>query len=352
MKKNNKIALCISGQPRNVEEAYRDNIRKNLIEPNNITDIFVHCWWDWEWIFPDMLPKYENRPLPLGIEKYSKAHVHYLYDPLVMRVESTRSYKEFVEEFYVHDPNFKGREKYNIRNAFFKYLSVYKANEIKNEFERDVLGKEYDIVVKMRFDARFEKPIILEDLDLDNYIYVPTMSLLEPDLKKLNRTVAWNYLPKMEDWRVRNEADIDEINKQLDEPVGLMHYRNFRTGVWDYPAINDTFAVGNKKNMDVYCSVINHLKWMGEKHPTAVAEGTMGRWLKENDIKVYANWVDIKEVGVHRQKYANHGTVTLSPSYKEVKRDLPERKILYPSKGENDIDGRGYVRGVARLKTK
>jgi hypothetical protein len=39
-----KIALCLSGQPRFVEEAY-PNIFKTIIEPND-PDVFLHAWYD------------------------------------------------------------------------------------------------------------------------------------------------------------------------------------------------------------------------------------------------------------------------------------------------------------------
>jgi hypothetical protein len=46
-----KYALLISGQPRNVKEAY-EGIYTKVIEPNGIKDIFIHSWID-----PDMVGK-------------------------------------------------------------------------------------------------------------------------------------------------------------------------------------------------------------------------------------------------------------------------------------------------------
>lgn len=40
-----KVALCISGQPRSLVGGCT-LMKKFLIEPSNITDIFVHLWYD------------------------------------------------------------------------------------------------------------------------------------------------------------------------------------------------------------------------------------------------------------------------------------------------------------------
>ena len=41
-----KVAVCMSGQPRLLEECY-GYITKNIIEPNN-ADVFMHGWYDEE----------------------------------------------------------------------------------------------------------------------------------------------------------------------------------------------------------------------------------------------------------------------------------------------------------------
>ena len=38
-----KVAICISGLPRNVEAGFQ-NILESIIEPNNNPDIFIHTW--------------------------------------------------------------------------------------------------------------------------------------------------------------------------------------------------------------------------------------------------------------------------------------------------------------------
>ena len=43
-----KVALCISGQPRGLETSL-EHVIKNVIEPNNIEDIFIHTWYHPDW---------------------------------------------------------------------------------------------------------------------------------------------------------------------------------------------------------------------------------------------------------------------------------------------------------------
>ena len=40
-----RIALCLSGQPRNVRAGW-DNLNSTIIQENSNLDIFVHTWWD------------------------------------------------------------------------------------------------------------------------------------------------------------------------------------------------------------------------------------------------------------------------------------------------------------------
>jgi hypothetical protein len=81
-----KIALCLSGQPRNIEIGF--NKLKNSILDNNDVDVFVHTWYD-----PDnlstrsVIPGRENNTVSLDADK----KILDLYQPKSHRIEKPKN---------------------------------------------------------------------------------------------------------------------------------------------------------------------------------------------------------------------------------------------------------------------
>jgi len=255
-----RIALCFSGQPRSVKESYYFSILKNLIEPNNITDIFVHTWWRPEWETKAYTDSY---PQPSVIfKKDSIETIKNLYKPLKMVVEDDNIYKETIKNDFVNDiswavPGQSISEKKCIYVTYPRYMSPYKSNQLKNEYEKEN-GFEYDMVIKTRFDIIPRVRIDIKNYNVSKYFYIPTCY-----------------------------------------PQTILEVLPSTSNKWC--GAGDIIAVGNKQNMDIYCDIFNRIKETSLKHPSAAAEGTLGYYLADNNVPLYFAWIDRQQICVYRQ---------------------------------------------------
>lgn len=137
-----KIALCLSGQPRALQEGFAYHSR-NLIEEYEV-DVFVHSW---------------NSDLNGRVLRIYKPVKHKFEDP------------KFGEE---HDIKYKYTDEENLwppRNALSAFYSIYQANELKRQHENEN-GFFYDWVIRSRFDYAINTMISFKELD-NNKLYVP-----------------------------------------------------------------------------------------------------------------------------------------------------------------------------------
>jgi hypothetical protein len=233
--RNKKVALCFSGQPRDVTNSY-PYIKKNILEPNNITDIFIHVHWRDEW--PSV--KYLNNTYT----KEELNQVSELYNPLVLKIEDDRIYNPAIEE-YLSTPGLKYNDFFMSKFRSVRYscdMSIYKANELKNKYEIEN-DFEYDVVIRCRLDLVPMKPIVVSELDLTK-LHVPNLC----------------FIPLA-----------PEKNK-------------------DYKEINDVLAMGSKKNMDKYCNLINNIKAIHDMDSTAIAEKACGLNLEYENVVINNSW--------------------------------------------------------------
>lgn len=256
-----KIALCIAGQPRNVKESYYFSILKNLIEPNQITDIFIHTWWRPEWENAKYIDSY---PRPsVTFQKDAIETIEKLYKPLRMIVEDDTKYKDIIKNEYENDDKWVSSsvpiiaEKKSIYVTYPRYLSIFKSNQLKNEYEKEN-GFEYDMVIRMRIDLIPRVKILAKNYDVSKYFYIPTC------------------FPQTELGIVPSES----------EP---------------WCGAGDIIAIGNKKYMDIYCDIFNHIKETSMKHPEHVAEATLGYYLVDQNVPIYFAWINRQEMCFYRQ---------------------------------------------------
>ncbi len=151
-----KIAICISGQPRNVERAF-PSIEKNLLSLNEV-DVFVHTWFD----LKESGTEYVNAgghvastPVPSNIIN----RIAQLYDPIDMIQEPQI---EFDEKNY-------NERKYPGITPFFSISQRYSI--LKSQWLRGVYEKAksftYDAVIRLRFDFDLQVPIGVSTFDLN-----------------------------------------------------------------------------------------------------------------------------------------------------------------------------------------
>ena len=187
-----RVAVCISGQPRSVEQGF-EFINKHVIQPNQ-ADVFIHTWQ------PTATEAFIN---PVNGSEVGDAvgagitnTILDLYEPhgVIFDVQFPFDEKDYNDRAY---PGMKASWMLSM------WYSVQMANWLKCNAE-DEFGPKYDAVFRMRFDWA-----LTDDLAVEN-----------------------------------TASDVITV------PSDCAH----RAG------INDQFAVGSSKNMDIYSNLYDHIE--------------------------------------------------------------------------------------------
>lgn len=159
-----RIALCLSGQLRFVEQGYYESIKPNILELGNV-DVFIHTW--------NISPEQVGKPFinggghPMGepVKSTIAADTQRLYQPSRMIVEPQIQFES---------------GKWADRTTWYKseymlsmFYSIYAANELKKSYEQEHSFK-YDWVIRSRFDITTPSgKLPLHSLNSSN-LYIPT----------------------------------------------------------------------------------------------------------------------------------------------------------------------------------
>lgn len=150
-----RSAICISGQPRNVEAGLAF-IKPNVLQPNN-SDVFIHVWWD-----DDIIGKpFINAGGHIASDTIRPGTLDYIvknYEPVTMQFEPQRQFDE---------KNYNER-KYPGITPFFSLsqrYSIWRAQELKKDHE-EKCGFKYDAVMRIRFDWAVYTSIRAKDYDM------------------------------------------------------------------------------------------------------------------------------------------------------------------------------------------
>ncbi len=139
-----KIALCLSGQPRCVQQGFEYH-KKNLLDHYDVT-VFCHVW---------------QGP---GLEYLS------LYKPEVVMMENSLT-NDLSKYTRVPPPQPNWKVKDPARAAWNLTYSLMQANELKNVFEENNSMK-FDWVIRSRYDFALNTVIPFTELD-NNKLYIP-----------------------------------------------------------------------------------------------------------------------------------------------------------------------------------
>lgn len=155
-----KIALCISGQPRFIEEAF-PYIKKNIIDCNDQVDVFLHCWFSAEEVGKRFSHTSDTtREQGNGIIKEDTIKLlQALYKPISLQAEPQVDFSDKVKPEYT-----AARDKTNPFATFSMWESIARCNALKKHHE-EARGFTYDTVIKARFDLKLESPLIINDFD-------------------------------------------------------------------------------------------------------------------------------------------------------------------------------------------
>jgi hypothetical protein len=171
-----KVALCISGQPRRALETF-PYIYNNIIQPNN-ADVFIHMHYYEDALY---MEKSHADNGPCLLEKDIDKKVIELYKPVQYLIEKPRNFSKSNlncsdkrlenHKKMNHHKNWSDEEhkKYIFKNLISMYYSIFKANELKEVYANEN-GILYDYVIRIRFDAIIQQPLICSNYD-PNFIY-------------------------------------------------------------------------------------------------------------------------------------------------------------------------------------
>lgn len=144
-----RIAVCISGQPRAYKQGY-EYLRKNLLDQHDC-DIFIHTW--------------KN-----GV--YDTNDVFDLYKPVTGVAEDYFEFAEVLNNKYTNTPNAKV---FPAANSTYAYYSLFRSCLYK--IDNEVKTKQYDWVVKTRFDFALNAKIPFDELNAEK-IYIPNCRIV------------------------------------------------------------------------------------------------------------------------------------------------------------------------------
>lgn len=177
-----RIALCLSGQPRFVDEC-APYILKNIIEGYKV-DVFCHFWFD---------SKLQNEPYKFGecgkgewhkqrIQSNAIEKVIELYNPVSLKTEDSRSFidsnvpfQSSLERYFygaLNDPDKEGFRSRAINNSISYMYSLNEVQKLKKLYELANDFK-YDWVVKCRTDTLIHTKLSFEQYNPDviNYSF-------------------------------------------------------------------------------------------------------------------------------------------------------------------------------------
>ena len=144
-----RIALCLSGQARNVKQGY-EYVKKNLLDGNDVT-VFCHAW---------------ESPSVADIE---------LYKPAALMIEKPLT-NDLSKYTRVPPPQPNWKVKDPARAAWNLMYSLKVANELKNVYEEEHNMK-FDWVIRSRYDFAINVDIPFEELD-NSKLYIPNCRMV------------------------------------------------------------------------------------------------------------------------------------------------------------------------------
>jgi len=179
-----KVAVCISGQPRNALQTF-PYIFNNIIKPNN-ADVFIHMHYDQDNLY------IEKSHLDKGncfFEPNLDRQLIDLYNPKKYLIEKPRNFQK--PNIFLTDKRLENSKKMNshknwsdeehrshmVKQLTSMYYSIYKCNELKELYANEN-GFVYDFVIRVRFDIKPNEPIVCSMLN-PNYIHY--LEIGQPD---------------------------------------------------------------------------------------------------------------------------------------------------------------------------
>lgn len=235
-----RIALCLSGQPRGLPLSI-ELIKKNLIEPNLITDIFIHAWHDEKDVGKSYSSAQPSQNGRVGIVKQNT-------ESLLLKGFQPKKWLIEPQKRFPKTWLFKSDPTANQEFLASNFYSVYMANELKIQHEKEN-NFIYDVVIRSRYDLHFGHKIEVNSYK-DNLDKIIVMKKFQDD---------------------------QDAKNNLDMPMV------------------DIFAIGSSANIDVFSSVYPKMAELNKIIKPVFGENFLGRVVRvQNNIKLFKADLDLE----------------------------------------------------------
>lgn len=160
MTNKNKVAICFSGQMRNLVKTYNNFIKPNLFDINEDCEVFVfaHAWFSKEDIGIQYQLSGNRGTASSPIQDDVVSQLYKLYNP-------TKTLLEKQIDFRSKFNNLSGP--WTPENRLSKMYSIKQSNFLKKAFEKEN-NIIFDAVVMLRYDIDI-RPIVVSEYDCDYY---------------------------------------------------------------------------------------------------------------------------------------------------------------------------------------
>jgi hypothetical protein len=157
------VAICFSGHLRthDIFQTVYKSIITNLVNtnPNYRFFIFIHSWNKLD----------HNIPSATHTVDINSELLKIIGHPIKFSITSpVKLESKFIYDNFSRYPNVKEIENRKLYNCFSQYTSIYRANQLKKEFEKETNIK-FDVSIRTRSDLQIASPIYLDKLNMNTF---------------------------------------------------------------------------------------------------------------------------------------------------------------------------------------
>lgn len=237
-----RVALCLSGLPREVEEGYQ-YLKRTLLDRYAV-DVFAHAWLE------DPYKNNSYQPPNTDYETRMKQalKVLELYKPKAFSLEEFHIKQDWYEA--------EGTDCLYGSRCCSQLESVYIANSLKRKYELQNHFK-YECVIRCRYDFGLQDCLQLESYDLANHVFI--MDVGGNTEKHVNDHFAFSSSERMDVWAdLFNHIQETGARVIAEDPYLADIYKQ-RKG---FPDNHDLYAKWNKmKGLNAKAVKINCVPW-------------------------------------------------------------------------------------------
>jgi len=206
-----KVAICISGQPRNYKKGFIE-LKKWFLDKYDC-DVYIHTWYDTKAIFETGHDYLEHKSYSFSEKDYNN----------LLKLYKPKAY-EFQKPIVFDETNILGTHcKYKLNNILSASYSIHTCYNLVKES-----GIEYDYIIRYRFDLQFT------DYISPDCIFLKDITQLDP-----NKYNTFKY-PEIDGFPTRTSEIDDQFIVSGMEVAEV--YSNYFSYILNYVYMDEEFG--------------------------------------------------------------------------------------------------------------